>query len=193
MREERLFEGKEETETLKDHEEERAKLAEEYKKLEAHILQTLKLSFSQESLRKEALTSATKAIVQEVEQDKRWKQRSQALPPWRSNNWRSLHDKTLRSLVEQRMDEPHTPPCTQVKQSSVQIHINSMGLQLKVDLLSVVEVLKPCYPPGMDICNIYARLYHQSFGARLRKISEFGLDDKDCTAMLCWVNQYYPG
>uniref|UniRef100_A0A3Q3WVK3 Uncharacterized protein n=1 Tax=Mola mola TaxID=94237 RepID=A0A3Q3WVK3_MOLML len=192
-REERLFGGKKEAEPLKDHEEERAKLADEYRELEGHIRQTLKLSFSPESLRMEVLTSAVKAIVQEVEQDKRWKQRAEPLPAWRPNNWRSLHDRTLRSLVEQRMDEPLTPTCTQVKQSSVQTHINSMGRQLKLDLLSVVEVVKPCYPPGMDICNLYARLYHQSFGARLRKIAEFSLGDKDCTTMLCWVNEYYPG
>lgn len=192
-REERLFGEIKEAEALKDHEEETGKLADDYRDLEGHVRQTLKLSLTSEEVSMQALTSAVKAINQEVEQDKQWKQRAGIRPDWRPSNWKNLHDETLRSLVEQRMDNPLTPTAAQVNQSRIQADINSMGRQLKQDLLLVVEVVKHCYLPELDICNFYARLYHQSFSARLRKIAEFELDCKDCTFLLRWVNEYYPG
>lgn len=170
-----------------------AKLAEDYRQLEAGVRKTLELSLSPEELRMEVLLSAVKAMVLEAEQDKRWTQRTEASPAWRPGGWRSLHDETLCSLVEQRMDSPSTPANSPVRLSSVQEDIASMARQLKVDLLLVVNVVKDCYPPEMDICNFYARLYHQTFSARLRKIADFGLDDRDCTSVLQWVNDYYPG
>uniref|UniRef100_H3C172 Exocyst complex component Sec6 n=1 Tax=Tetraodon nigroviridis TaxID=99883 RepID=H3C172_TETNG len=146
-----------------------------------------------EELRVEALMSAVKAINLEAEQDRRWKQRADVPPAWRLHEWRSLHDETLRRLVERRMDNPTVPAISPVKQSSFQQDITSMARQLKEDLLLVVSALKDCYPPEMDICNVYARLFHQTFSSRITKISDFGLDNKDCTVVLQWVNVYYPG
>lgn len=154
---------------------------------------TVELSLSPEELKMEVLMSAVKAIALEDEQDKRWKQRTETAPAWRPGGWRSLHDGTLRSLVERRMDSPSTPTSSSVKLSSVQEDITSMAMQLKEDLLLVANAVKDCYPPEMDICNFYATLYHQTFSARLRKIAEFGLEDKDCMSVLQWVNDYYPG
>ncbi|XP_003962908.2 tumor necrosis factor alpha-induced protein 2 [Takifugu rubripes] len=191
--EERLFGEKKQDPTPKEHEEHTAKLAENYRQLEAGVLKTLELSLSPEELKMEVLLSAVKAMVLEAEQDKRWTQRTEASPVWRPGGWRILHDEALRNIVEWRMDSPSTPANSPVKLSSVQEDIASMARQLKVDLLLVVNAVKDCYPPEMDICNFYARLYHQTFSARLRKIADFGLDDRDCTSVLQWVNDYYPG
>lgn len=134
-----------------------------------------------------------KAIYQEDKQDGLWRQTDRTRPGWRPNSWRELHDATLHNLVNERMDYPSTPSANQEGQSSVEAHIHSMGRQLKDDLLMVVEVVRNCYPPETDICNVYARLYHQTFSARLRKVADFGLEDKDCQFLLRWVNEYYPG
>lgn len=186
-----LFGGIKEAEPLKDHEEESARLADDYRELESHVWQMLKLSLSPE-VSITTLTSAVKAIYQEVEQDKLWQQSTKVRPGWRPSNWSNLHDETLRNLVEERMDNPSTPPAAQVKQSCIQAEISGMVRQLKEDLLLVVEVVRPCYPPQLDICNFYASLYHQCLSARLKKITEFGLDDQDSKSLLLWVNQYYP-
>lgn len=178
---------------LKVQEEDTAKLVGDYKELEAALRKALELSLSPEELKMEVLMSAVKAIILEAEQDQKWKQRADTPPTWRPSGWRSLHDEMLRSLVERRMDNPSAPAISPVKLSSFQEDIASMARQLKVDLLLVVNTVKDCYPPEMDICNFYARLYHQTFSGRMKKISEFGLDDKDCASVLQWVNNYYPG
>ncbi|XP_041809815.1 tumor necrosis factor alpha-induced protein 2-like isoform X2 [Chelmon rostratus] len=193
-REELLFREIKETEAFKDHQEEVDKLAADYRDLEGLVMQTLRLSLSQEEVSMRALTSAVKAMNQELSQDQQWKQRDQTPPAWRPCGWKKLHDEMLRSLVEHRMDSPLTPPADQQQQqqSSIQRDIHGMGRQLKEDLLVVVDAVKSCYPPELDICNFYARLYHQHLSARLRKIAEFVLEDKDCSFILRWVNEYYP-
>nr|XP_046269277.1 tumor necrosis factor alpha-induced protein 2-like isoform X2 [Scatophagus argus]XP_046269278.1 tumor necrosis factor alpha-induced protein 2-like isoform X2 [Scatophagus argus] len=191
-REERLFGEITEADALKRREEEADKLAADYRQLADLIVQALKLSLSPGEVSVEALTSAVKAINQEVVQDKQWKQRDRTQPAWRPSEWKKLHDDTLRSLVEQHMDNPSTPSAIEMEQSTILKDIHAMGRQLKEDLLLVVRTVKNCYPPEMNICNFYASLYHQNLSARLRKIAEFVLEDKDCTFLLRWVNEFYP-
>ncbi|XP_035530467.1 tumor necrosis factor alpha-induced protein 2-like isoform X2 [Morone saxatilis] len=190
-REERLFGEITEAKSLKDDNDEVDKLAADYADLETSVLHTLRLSLTPGEVSTQALASAANAIKQEMHQDQRWKERDRTPPAWRPKGWKKVHDETLRSLVEERMDNPVTPPAVQVDQSSLQADVNSMGRQLKADLLLVVEVVKNCYPPELDICNLYARLYHQYLSARLRKIADFVLDEKDSSYLLRWVNVYY--
>lgn len=164
-----------------------------HKALEDHILQVLSCSLSPQDVRCDALTSAVKAVCQEEEQDRRWANRRPSPPRWRPSGCRSRHDSALRALVEQRLDNPSAPPpAEQLRRSSVQADVCGMARQLKDDLLTVVEKVKGCYPPDMDICNFYAKLYHQALSTRLRKITDFGLGDQDCTFLLRLVNEFYP-
>lgn len=63
---------------------------------------------------------------------------------------------------------------------------------MKDDLLAVMRTVKTCYPPRMDILNVYAGLYHQSFSTQLTELAASGLEVDDCSYLLFWVNQYYP-
>ncbi|CAI5697053.1 unnamed protein product [Oreochromis niloticus] len=182
-------------ETAEANKEAVEKLAADHKALEERIEQTVQqsLSLSSEEASVSALKSAVKAINLEEEQDQLWRQRCQTPPAWRPKKWKEHHDKVLHELVYSRLENPSSPTGDQVNLSSVQADIQSMGRQLKEDLQWVVEVVKNCYPPEMDICNFYARLYHQTFSARLKNIADFVLDDKDCSFLLRWVKEFYPG
>ncbi|XP_053192211.1 tumor necrosis factor alpha-induced protein 2-like [Scomber japonicus] len=190
-REDKLFGEITDAEAVKHQEEEVERLASDRRDLEDLIKKILNQSLKTE-VNAEALKSAVKAICQEEEQDQRWKQRDGTSPVWRPSEWKKLHDSTLYSLVKERMDNPHNPPADFGEQSSLQVDVCGMGKQLKQDLQWVVDVVKSCYPPEMHICNSYARWYHQFFSARLRQITEFGLENKDCTFLLRWVNEFYP-
>ncbi|XP_071368476.1 tumor necrosis factor alpha-induced protein 2-like isoform X2 [Centroberyx affinis] len=190
-REERLFGEIAETEPLQRHEEEERKLAADRGTLVALVEQTLKRSLSSEEGNAEALTSALKTVCQEEQQDRLWILRTRENPPWRPARWRKLHDSTLRGLVEERM-ESASMPGEQGQRSSVQQDVCAMGKQLKDDLLQVARGVKGCYPPELDVCNLYARLYHQAFSARLRRITEFVLEGRDCATLLHWVKDHYP-
>ncbi|CAI5697057.1 unnamed protein product [Oreochromis niloticus] len=181
-------------ETAEANKEAVEKLAADHKALEERVWQILQQSLSLSSEEEvSALKSAVKAINLEEEQDQLWKQRCQTPPAWRPSEWKKRHDEVLQKLVNGRMENPSSPTGDQVNQSSIQADIQSMGRQLKKDLQWVVEKVKNCYPPEMDICNFYARQYHQTFSARLKKIADFVLDDKDCSFLLRWVKEFYPG
>lgn len=181
-----------ESEELEGRKEDIEKLAADRSKLEVVVHDTLvqNLSLSRGEVNAETLKSAMKVICQEEKLDQLWKQTRRTPPVWRPCSWKELHDSTLRSLVEGRMDMASSDD--QVDQSSLQEDIHSMGRQLKEDLLWVVDGLKRCYPSEMDICNFFARTYHQTFSARVRKWSDLSLGDKDCTFLLRWVNEFYP-
>lgn len=72
------------------------------------------------------------------------------------------------------------------------VQVCSVGKRVKEDLLTVARVVKDCYPPHMDILNLYAKLYHCSFSARLSRLAASGPDPDDCMYLLFWTNRYYP-
>ncbi|XP_026008663.1 tumor necrosis factor alpha-induced protein 2-like [Astatotilapia calliptera] len=193
-REKHLFGEITEADALKAHEEAVKKLAADYealeKRLEQTVQQSLSLSCEEEVF---ALISAVKAINLEEEQDQLWGQICRTPPAWRPKKWKEHHDKVLHELVYSRLENPSSPTGDQVNQSSIQADIQSMGKQVKKDMQWVVEIVNNCYPPEMDICNFYARQYHQTFSARLKQIADFVLDDKDCSFLLRWVKEFYPG
>lgn len=191
-REEHLFGEITKRDSLKHQEEEVDKLNADRKAVEALVVETIRKSLHAGEFSVDILTSAVKAICQEEDQDRLWAKRDQTSPAWRPCRWRKLHDSILLSLVEESLDNPSIPAAAQGQLSSFQQDLCNMGRQIKEDLQWVVNVVKCCYPPELDICNLYARMYHQTFGTRLRKVTDFALDSRDSTFLLRWVNEYYP-
>lgn len=72
------------------------------------------------------------------------------------------------------------------------VQVCCLGKRVKEDLLTVAGAVKDCYPPQMDIVNVYAGLYHWSFSARLTELAASGPGTDDCSYLLFWINHYYP-
>lgn len=188
-----LYMDSSETVPLQDWESEVEQLQNDYETLTAAILETVRLSLNMTEMGSQALASAASAICQEDVQDNAWMDRKQQKPKWRPSNLTQKHDDVLKSLVENRMDNPTVERQPGVGPgSSIQNDVCFMGRQMKQDVGTVLELVNECYPEEMDICKVYVCLYHQTLGSRMRKIADFGLDDKDCEFLLRWVNEYYP-
>ncbi|XP_033848527.3 tumor necrosis factor alpha-induced protein 2-like isoform X1 [Acipenser ruthenus] len=139
------------------------------------------------------LASAVRSIEQEEERDKKCleeKERNGRIPQWRPRECRKELDTVLQKAVELRMEDILEVMGAE-NLSSIKQDIFKMGKRVKEDLLSVVMNVKSCYPKGYDICNVYAKLYHIAFSSQLKKITEFGLGQEDCTYVLGWVHNYY--
>ncbi|KAL7877707.1 hypothetical protein SRHO_G00043500 [Serrasalmus rhombeus] len=196
-REERLFSVKQDgvgsSKSLMEEEEDyEERLKKDFEELLEEVWLTVKNSFEvQTENEKEALKQAVLVIQQEEEQDRRWEGvAGKECPPWRPRCCRQTHDSLLQNMVQRRMEEAKLDSNTDIK-SSIQKEIIGKGKQLKVDLLHIAEHVRSCYP-GENVCQLYAKLYHQEFCATLREIADYGLSDSDCSHVLQWVNIYYP-
>ncbi|XP_036429322.1 tumor necrosis factor alpha-induced protein 2 isoform X2 [Colossoma macropomum] len=196
-REERLFSVKQDgvgsnkslVEEEEDYEE---SLRKDFEDLLEEVWSTLENSFEvRTENEKEALKQAVLVIQQEEEQDRRWEGVAEKeRPPWRPRCCRWTHDSLLQNIVQRRMEEAKLDSNADIK-SSIQKEIIGKGKQLKEDLLHIVEHVRSCYP-GENVCQPYAKLYHQAFCAKLREITDYGLSDDDCSHVLQWVNIHYP-
>uniref|UniRef100_A0A671U009 Tumor necrosis factor, alpha-induced protein 2b n=1 Tax=Sparus aurata TaxID=8175 RepID=A0A671U009_SPAAU len=119
-------------------------------------------SSSSSTVQLEVLRSAVASIQQQEVQDRRW-----------------------TGSLEERMPE--------WRPQNRQVHlVCCMGRRVKEDLLTVVRTVKDCYPPQVDIMNLYAGLYHQNFSSRLTELAAAGLEADDCGYLLFWTNHCYP-
>ncbi|KAJ8410389.1 hypothetical protein AAFF_G00203700, partial [Aldrovandia affinis] len=193
-REERLFQRGEDQEVaeVEGREKEEDELNGDYETLLVQVWLAVQRSLSAAPGEVEALRSAVSTIVQEEAQDGRWREVEEA-PVWRPQRCRHTHDNLLRKLVEQRMDGTEEDASAAEKLStSLKREVCNMGKRAQADLLKVVREVRACYPAEFDVCNTYARLYHQAFSDRLAKIAKSELDFNDLVYLLCWVYNYYP-
>lgn len=167
----------------------------------------------------EVLRSAVASIQQQEVQDRRWTgSLEEQVPEWRPQKFQSAHHSLLQKMVESRLMKASEEDCggaeglsspvkRQVSQqlqsrqvplvttsvvTNVPAQVCCMGRRVKEDLLTVVRTVKDCYPPQVDIMNLYAGLYHQNFSSRLTELAAAGLEADDCGYLLFWTNHCYP-
>ncbi|XP_061097073.1 tumor necrosis factor alpha-induced protein 2-like isoform X1 [Conger conger] len=192
-REESLFQPGAWQEAVEGREKEEDELQKDYESLLVEVWLAIHKSFSAKPGELEALRSAVSAIMQEEKQDQRWQEEAGVeAPEWRPRQCRHTHDTILKVMTEKRMDCMEDMAIAERLSSSLKKEICKMGKQLHADLLKVAQDVKVCYPTEFNVCNTYARLYHQAFSSRLVKMAEFDLDVEDLIYLLCWVHNYYP-
>ncbi|KAL2082258.1 hypothetical protein ACEWY4_022076 [Coilia grayii] len=143
-----------------------------------------------------ALRSAVTSVMQEEEQDKRWLEpaEGQEVPDWRPRQCMMNHNNLLQKIVESRIKnaEEDEDGAADKLSTSFKKQVCKIGKRVQLDLLKVAKDVKQCYPQELDICQIYARLYHQAFSSRMKEFAQYSLDLEDCVYVLNWVNSYYP-
>ncbi|XP_029590163.1 tumor necrosis factor alpha-induced protein 2-like [Salmo trutta] len=205
LREDKLFD--QETMTVEGlgqvcNEDDEDTLHKDYETLLLHLWMAVHTTFSStpsgEHL--EILRSAVETITLLEEKDQQWEGRregSSETPVWRPHQCRLTHDTLLEKIVDSRMrnaavEEDNVSVSNSNLSTSMEREVCRMGKCLKEDVLRVASDVRDCYPPDFDVCNLYVRLYHQKFSARLTELARSGLDVDDCNYLLCWVNNYYP-
>ncbi|TRY62495.1 hypothetical protein DNTS_033294 [Danionella cerebrum] len=186
--EERFFESKDVTWTNDEEE----KLQRDYVIFIKHLESVIRDSFTEDNVG--ILKSAVTSILQEEAQDRRWAEEPEGQrPKWRPTQCRRIHDSLVQTLVEERLKNAGKQENKEDKLStSLKTEVLRMGKQIQKDLPYVVQVLKEVYPPEFDICQTYAKFYHQAFSVKLQELSRLNLDFEDCFYILNWTKIYYP-
>uniref|UniRef100_A0A668VSG5 Uncharacterized protein n=1 Tax=Oreochromis aureus TaxID=47969 RepID=A0A668VSG5_OREAU len=170
------------------NEEEEDELHKDFKALQLKLWKAINDTFTPSSTSSSAgelgvLRSAMASIQQQEAQDRRWRDcQEEQVPRWRPQKCLSIHNILLQNMVEGRIKEAaeDTSGGTDRLSSPVKRQVCRVGRCVKEDLLMVVRRVKNCYPPHIDIMNLYAGLYHQEFSVRLTQLTTAGLDDDDC-------------
>uniref|UniRef100_UPI0037E9C833 tumor necrosis factor alpha-induced protein 2a isoform X2 n=1 Tax=Semicossyphus pulcher TaxID=241346 RepID=UPI0037E9C833 len=157
---------------------------------------TFTASYTSSTGELEVLRSAVVSIQQQEEQDRRWMGCHEGrVPVWRPQKCLSAHNRLLQNMVESRLMKAAEEDSDGADglSSPLKREVCRVGRCVKEDLLTVVRIVQNCYPPQMDILNLYAGLYHQSFSARLSQLTASGsLETDDCSYLLFWINHCYP-
>ncbi|XP_071225592.1 tumor necrosis factor alpha-induced protein 2-like isoform X2 [Salvelinus alpinus] len=185
------------------NEDDKDTLQKDYETLLLHLWMAVHTTFSStpsgEHL--EILRSAVETITLLEEKDQQWEGRpegSSEAPVWRPHQSRRTHDTLLEKMVESRMrnaaveEDNISVSSVDSLSTTMKREVCRMGKCLKEDVLRIASDVRDCYPLDFDVCNLYVRLYHQKFSARLTELARSGLDVDDCNYLLCWVNNYYP-
>ncbi|XP_069028774.1 tumor necrosis factor alpha-induced protein 2a isoform X2 [Embiotoca jacksoni] len=143
----------------------------------------------------EVLRSAVATIQQQEAQDRRWTGCPQdRVPVWRPQRCLSTHNALLRNMVESRLTKAAEDESSggDKLSSAVKRQVCRVGKCVREDLLTLARTVRDCYPPQMDVLNVYAGLYHRGFSARLTELAAAGPETDDCSYLLFWVNHCYP-
>ncbi|XP_064781801.1 tumor necrosis factor alpha-induced protein 2-like isoform X2 [Oncorhynchus masou masou] len=185
------------------NEDDKDTLQKDYETLLLHLWMAVHTTFRSTPSREhlEILRSAVETITLLEEKDQQWEGRpegSSEAPVWRPHQCRHTHDNLLEKIVDSQMrnvaveEDNISVSSVDNLSTSMKREVCRMGKRLKEDVLRVARDIRDCYPPDFDVCNLYVRLYHQKFSARLTELARSGLDVDDCNYLLCWVNNYYP-
>ncbi|XP_063079118.1 tumor necrosis factor alpha-induced protein 2a isoform X2 [Engraulis encrasicolus] len=177
---------------------ERDQLQRDYEKLQVHVHMVVHDTFQQNTCGdyQKELHSAVTSIMQEEEQDKRWLEpaEGQDTPDYRPRECLANHNTLLQKIAESRIKnaEEGENSAADKLSTSFKKQVCKIGQGVQHDLLKVAKDVRQCYPPELDICQIYARVYHQAFSSRMTDFSKCSLDHEDCIYLLNWINNYYP-
>uniref|UniRef100_A0A4W6EHE8 Tumor necrosis factor, alpha-induced protein 2b n=1 Tax=Lates calcarifer TaxID=8187 RepID=A0A4W6EHE8_LATCA len=176
--------------------EEEDQLLKDFEELKLQMWMAIHNTFTSSSSEQlNILRSAVASIQQQEVQDRLWTGRPEdRVPVWRPLKCISTHNNLLQKIVESRVKKAAEDELsgTEELSSPVKREVCRLGKRVKDDLLTVERTVKDCYPPQMDILNVYAGLYHQRFSTRLTELAASGLDIDDCSYLLFWVNHCYP-
>ncbi|KAF7690220.1 tumor necrosis factor alpha-induced protein 2a isoform X1 [Silurus meridionalis] len=173
-------------------EDEEDSLQKDYEILMLHLRMAVQDSFNKEN--QKILCNALKAISQQEEQDRNWKEEAtEKCPRWRPLKCREIHDILLKNIVEVRLQQANEEENGADRLStSLKREVCRMGKRIQKDLLQVVRDVQQCYTPEFDICNMYIQLYHQAFSTKLMELAQTTTEIQDCIYILSWIHVYYP-
>ncbi|XP_067895074.1 tumor necrosis factor alpha-induced protein 2-like isoform X2 [Heterodontus francisci] len=165
-----------------------------YELLSAAIFTVVKESMTISKENPNLLKTAVQVKIQEEKADQIYLEengKSGSIPEFRPRQWDTKWLSILQQSVNERIGElPSASDDNKTEwltQCLVQIHS-----QLKADLDTIVNCIKPCYPQEYNICEKYAEYYRKKISSHITLIAESGLKGKDIYTFLHWIYNCYP-
>ncbi|XP_067847858.1 tumor necrosis factor alpha-induced protein 2-like [Heptranchias perlo] len=165
-----------------------------YELLSAAIFTVVKESMSISKENPDLLKMAVHVKIQEEKADQIYleeKGKSGSIPEVRPREWEAKWLSTLQQSVNERIGELPSASDDNKTEWLTQCLLQ-LRSQLKEDLDTIVNNIKPCYPQEYNICEKYVEYYHKKISSHIALIAESGLKGKDVYPFLYWIYNCYP-
>lgn len=136
------------------------------------------------------ITEAVKAVAEQVYEDDKYYTTKAELKP-RPRKWKQKWVRVVKQSVDRRMKGQAETPSGQ-NSSTFAKQLEHMGKTMTSDLILVVNHLKPLYPDIFEVCDVYAKNYHDYFSAQLNAATDLELGESDALLLLVWLQSIYP-
>eukprot|EP00062_Callorhinchus_milii_P004333 gi/632942580/ref/XP_007886486.1/ PREDICTED: tumor necrosis factor alpha-induced protein 2-like isoform X1 [Callorhinchus milii] len=167
-----------------------------YEHLDSAITTVLKTSMSISKENPDLLKMVVQFRIQEEKMDQTYqeeaKRKSGRIPKARPRGWKNKWLNILQQSVDERISK--IPNASEDNKINWVIQcLGQLLKELKEDVDTIVNHVKPCYPEDYNICKTYADCYQKTISSRLTVITENELKGKDLYTLLRWIYVHYPG
>ncbi|XP_040267586.1 tumor necrosis factor alpha-induced protein 2-like [Bufo bufo] len=162
-----------------------------YESLEKEMFQVISESIVQNP--GDPLVQVIKAINKQEKEDSKILQNKEIAGRRRTTprKWKEKWARCVEESVSQRTSNG-SAISTKNTTSCLSQRFSNLGKTFKNDLIHVIQNLGPLYPPEFNVCNLYARRYHQYFVSEIESVTEYELTEEDTYFLLCWIHNLYP-
>ncbi|XP_044128500.1 tumor necrosis factor alpha-induced protein 2-like [Bufo gargarizans] len=162
-----------------------------YESLEKEMFQVISESIVQNP--GDPLVQVIKAINKQEKEDSKILQNKEIAGHQRTTprKWKEKWARCVAESVSQRISNG-SAISTKNTTSCLSQRFCNLGKTFKNDLIHVIQNLGPLYPPEFNVCNLYARCYHQYFMSEIESVTEYELTEEDTYFLLCWIHNLYP-
>ncbi|XP_078090152.1 tumor necrosis factor alpha-induced protein 2-like isoform X2 [Mustelus asterias] len=165
-----------------------------YELLSAEIFTVVKESMNISKEQPNLLKMVVQVKLQEEKADQTYleeKEKSGSIPEARPRQWGTKWLSILQDSVNERIGELPSGSDDNKAEWLTQC-LTQLRSQLKADLDTVVNLIKPCYPQEYNICAKYAECYHKKVSSHFASFAESGLKGKEVYPLLYWIYNCYP-
>jgi len=139
------------------------------------------------------LVTAVRIIEREERSDRRALQQQKKtnfIPSGRPKVWKSRCLAKIRTSVNNRFDGNQLELDRGDKMWLVR-HLERMRAFILEDLITVKELVQPCFPPSYEILKEYMKIYHDATSRTLEQLVGGRNDPNECVTLLSWIKDYY--
>eukprot|EP00795_Rhopilema_esculentum_P014160 gene14160-5161_t len=140
------------------------------------------------------IVTALRIIEREERSDRRaleQQKKTNFLPATRPKVWKSRCMAVIRKSVDNRFESNQLELDRRTDKMWLVRHLERMRAFILEDLVTVKELVRPCFPATYEIFKEYAKIYHEATSRTLEDLAMARNDPSECITLLTWIKDYY--
>lgn len=140
------------------------------------------------------LVTALRIVEREERSDERstlQQKKSGFLPNTRPKLWKQRCLAVIRKAVDNRFESNQMELIDRTDKMWLVRHLERMRAFIFDDILTVKDLVQPCFPPRYNIFKEYLYLYHEVASRTMEDLALGRNDPNECITLLSWIRDYH--